>query len=47
MIPAHEAEAMLRRRPGTVAVSVPGAGHDVHLERPEAVLRVLRDFLAR
>ncbi|WP_165914278.1 hypothetical protein [Streptomyces sp. AcE210] len=27
---------MLRRHPGTTAVGLPGAGHDVHLERPPA-----------
>jgi pimeloyl-ACP methyl ester carboxylesterase len=28
-----------------VAVSIPGTGHDLHLERPEALLAVLSDFL--
>ncbi|MBR8642395.1 alpha/beta hydrolase [Streptomyces tuirus] len=45
IVPAHEAEAMLRQRPGTVALSVPEAGHDVHLERPEVLQRVFHDFL--
>ncbi|MFJ3623065.1 alpha/beta fold hydrolase [Streptomyces iakyrus] len=26
-------------------MSVPGAGHDVHLERPEVLRQVLREFL--
>jgi pimeloyl-ACP methyl ester carboxylesterase len=42
---AEEVAAMLRRRPSTVAVSIPGTGHDLHLERPEALLAVLSDFL--
>ncbi|MFF2148038.1 alpha/beta fold hydrolase [Kitasatospora sp. NPDC058190] len=45
IIPANETEAMLRRRPGTVAVSVSGAGHDVHLEHPEILRQMLQDFL--
>ncbi|MER7900489.1 alpha/beta hydrolase [Streptomyces sp. NPDC096046] len=45
IIPAHEAEAMLRQRPGTVALSVPEAGHDVHLEHPEVLQRVFQKFL--
>jgi pimeloyl-ACP methyl ester carboxylesterase len=47
IVPPHETEAMLQQRPQTVALSVPGAGHDVHLERPEALHQVLRDFLER
>ncbi|MGW6841271.1 alpha/beta fold hydrolase [Streptomyces sp. NPDC054958] len=47
IIPANETEAMLRRRPGTAAVSVPGAGHDVHLERPENLWQTLQEFLER
>ncbi|MFD8143658.1 alpha/beta fold hydrolase [Streptomyces sp. NPDC059708] len=45
IIPAPEAGEMLLRRPATVAVSVPGAGHDLHLERPEALCDVVSDFL--
>jgi pimeloyl-ACP methyl ester carboxylesterase len=40
-----EVAEMLRRRPSTVATSIPGTGHDLHLERPEALLVVLSDFL--
>jgi pimeloyl-ACP methyl ester carboxylesterase len=36
---------MFRRRPDLVAMSVPGAGHDVHLEHPEALRRAVQDFL--
>ncbi|MFE9802895.1 alpha/beta fold hydrolase [Streptomyces goshikiensis] len=45
IISACEAEAMLQRRPGAVAVSVPEAGHDVHLEHPEILQQVLQEFL--
>ncbi|SDL12987.1 alpha/beta fold hydrolase [Streptomyces indicus] len=41
----EDAEDMLARRPGTRAVSVLGAGHDVHLDRPEVLCRVLREFV--
>ncbi|MFJ2644370.1 alpha/beta fold hydrolase [Streptomyces sp. NPDC087511] len=46
-IPAQEAEDMLRRRPATMALSVPGTGHDLHLEQPEALHAALSDFLER
>ncbi|MCG7523736.1 alpha/beta hydrolase [Streptomyces sp. OfavH-34-F] len=46
IVPAGDIAEMFRRRPGTVAVSVPGAGHDVHLERPDVLRHVLRRFLA-
>lgn len=36
---------MLTRRPDTEAVSVPGAGHDVHLEQPGLVAALVADFL--
>ncbi|MFE3629022.1 alpha/beta fold hydrolase [Streptomyces goshikiensis] len=45
IIPAHETEAMLQRRPGTVAMSVPETGHDVHLEHPEILRQMLQEFL--
>ncbi|WP_107426850.1 alpha/beta fold hydrolase [Streptomyces sp. CB02460] len=44
-IPAEEVDEMLRRRPGTHAVSVPGTGHDLHLERPDALFGALSAFL--
>ncbi|MFJ3876960.1 alpha/beta fold hydrolase [Streptomyces sp. NPDC090077] len=45
IIPPEDADRMLRQRPETVAVSVPGTGHDVHLERPDTVRRLLAEFL--
>ncbi|MEU5161918.1 alpha/beta hydrolase [Streptomyces sp. NPDC020875] len=46
-VPPAEVDGMLRRRPGTVAVSVPGTGHDLHLERPDALFAVVAGFLDR
>lgn len=40
-----QAREMTRTRPGTVVVNVPGAGHDVHLEKPEMVRIAVMDFL--
>ncbi|MGW8883036.1 alpha/beta fold hydrolase [Streptomyces sp. NPDC055749] len=45
IISAGEIDEMLRLRPETVALSVPGTGHDVHLERPDVLRHVLRGFL--
>ncbi|MFC8789385.1 alpha/beta fold hydrolase [Streptomyces cinereoruber] len=45
IIPPEEIGEMLRRRPETVALSVPGTGHDVHLERPDVLGHVLREVL--
>ena len=39
------AEAMTRRARSADLVDIPGAGHDVHLERPEEWRRVLTEFL--
>jgi pimeloyl-ACP methyl ester carboxylesterase len=36
---------MLRQRPTTVAVSIPGTGHDLHLEQPGTFHAVLSAFL--
>ncbi|MYW11122.1 alpha/beta fold hydrolase [Streptomyces sp. SID2563] len=44
-VPAEEVDEMLRRRPETHAVSVPGTGHDLHLERPDALYGALSAFL--
>lgn len=44
-IPPQEVDGMLRRRPATVGVSVPGAGHDVHLEQPEILCDLISGFL--
>ncbi|MFB7937501.1 alpha/beta fold hydrolase [Streptomyces sp. NPDC056049] len=38
-------DAMARRQSGLRGVSLPGAGHDVHLERPEEVYGVVAAFL--
>ncbi|MFC4040654.1 alpha/beta fold hydrolase [Dactylosporangium siamense] len=43
--PAGEVERMVALRPGTAHVVVPDAGHDVHLDQPDAWLAVLREFL--
>ncbi|MER7758651.1 alpha/beta hydrolase [Streptomyces sp. NPDC097619] len=45
IIPREETERMLRLRPTTRAVSLPGTGHDLHLERPAELDRLLADFL--
>jgi pimeloyl-ACP methyl ester carboxylesterase len=44
-ISVEHAREMTRTRPGTVMVNVPGAGHDVHLEKPETVRTAITDFL--
>ncbi|MFB9370870.1 alpha/beta fold hydrolase [Kitasatospora albolonga] len=44
ILPPAEITGMLRRRPATTAVSVPGAGHDLHLEHPDLLARLLADF---
>ncbi|MBC9716388.1 alpha/beta hydrolase [Streptomyces sp. TRM66268-LWL] len=44
-VPAADVDAMLAARPRTWAASVPGAGHDLHLERPDALLGVVGPFL--
>lgn len=36
---------MLRQRPSTIAMSIPGTGHDLHLEQPEILHTALADFL--
>ncbi|GAA4618176.1 alpha/beta hydrolase [Actinoallomurus liliacearum] len=42
---ADAAREIARDRPNTTMVTVPGAGHDVHLERPEAVRAAVAEFL--
>ncbi|MGW2779536.1 alpha/beta fold hydrolase [Streptomyces olivaceoviridis] len=44
-IPAQEADEMLRQRPATTAMSIPGTSHDLHLEQPEILHTALADFL--
>ncbi|MFE0252510.1 alpha/beta fold hydrolase [Streptomyces sp. NPDC059010] len=46
IIPAQEADRMLGQRPATRSMSIPGTGHDLHLERPEVLYNALSDFLA-
>lgn len=41
------AREMVRARPGTTVVTVPGAGHDVHLEAPDLLRAAVTDFLRR
>ncbi|VEI92784.1 Uncharacterised protein [Nocardiopsis dassonvillei] len=36
---------MFRLRPDTTAVSIPGTGHDVHLERTDTLRRIIQEFL--
>ncbi|GHA74634.1 hypothetical protein GCM10010345_91350 [Streptomyces canarius] len=44
-VPAQEADEMLRQRPATMAMSIPGTGHDLHLEQPGILHTALSDFL--
>lgn len=44
-IPAREADEMLRQRPATLAMSIPGTGHDLHLEQPGILHATLAEFL--
>ncbi|WP_432090159.1 alpha/beta fold hydrolase [Streptomyces sp. NRRL F-5630] len=46
LAPASAVRAMLAARPEAWSLGVPGAGHDVHLERPDAVAGFLDAFLA-
>lgn len=45
IIGPEEAEEMHRRQPRAVTAVVPGAGHDVHLERPDALRHAMSGFL--
>ncbi|MEV0224926.1 alpha/beta hydrolase [Streptomyces sp. NPDC050704] len=44
-ISESDIDAMLEQRPETRAMSVPGTGHDLHLEQPEALHSMLLGFL--
>ncbi|MFJ1887051.1 alpha/beta fold hydrolase [Streptomyces sp. NPDC088137] len=44
-IPAQEIDEMLRQRPATMAMSIPGTGHDLHLEQPKILHAALSHFL--
>ncbi|MEU7703192.1 alpha/beta fold hydrolase [Streptomyces sp. NPDC039028] len=46
IIGGKEYAEMARRRPALRGTSLPGAGHDVHLERPGVLHRLIVDFLA-
>ena len=46
IIAASDVERMLGQRPDTRAASIPGTGHDVHLQRPDALHAAMADFLA-
>ncbi|MFC1403406.1 MULTISPECIES: alpha/beta fold hydrolase [Streptacidiphilus] len=46
-IPLDEVDGMLRRRPETTAVSIPGTRHDLHLQQPDVLLDRVSDFLSR
>ncbi|MEU9862037.1 alpha/beta hydrolase [Streptomyces sp. NPDC047971] len=45
IIAAEQFDGMVRGRPALWSASVPGSGHDVHLERPDALHRLLVDFI--
>lgn len=45
IIAPEECDSMLRQRPATVSMSVPGTGHDLHLERPAVLHEALERFL--
>jgi pimeloyl-ACP methyl ester carboxylesterase len=44
-VPDRQVESMCALRPDTEVATVAGTGHDVHLEAPEAWLRLLTRFL--
>jgi pimeloyl-ACP methyl ester carboxylesterase len=44
-ISPEETRQMTRTRPDAVIVTVPGAGHDVHLDEPETVRAAITGFL--
>lgn len=46
LLPGEAVDGMLRQRPTTLAMSVPGTGHDLHLERPDVLHGVIEGFMA-
>jgi len=46
-IPLDEVDGMLRRRPETTAVSIPGTKHDLHLQQPDVLLDRVSEFLGQ
>ncbi|APE22847.1 MULTISPECIES: alpha/beta fold hydrolase [Streptomyces] len=47
IISGAEYAEMVRLRPSLHGASLPGTGHDVHLERPDVLHRLIVDFLGR
>jgi pimeloyl-ACP methyl ester carboxylesterase len=47
IVPPVYAEEFVRRIPGARAETVDQAGHAPHLEQPDAVVRLVRDFLGK
>jgi pimeloyl-ACP methyl ester carboxylesterase len=45
IITPDESGRMLQQRPETAALSIPGTGHDLHLEQPDTLLEALGWFL--
>ncbi|MER6146084.1 alpha/beta hydrolase [Streptomyces sparsogenes] len=45
IIPPQEIKDMLHQRPETLAMSIPGAGHDIHLEQPNVLRQALQNFI--
>jgi pimeloyl-ACP methyl ester carboxylesterase len=46
-IPDEEVARMLELRPDVELVTIPGSGHDAHLDQPDAWQRLLGEFLDR
>ncbi|MFC8506245.1 alpha/beta fold hydrolase [Streptomyces sp. NPDC057411] len=46
IIASAEYDEMARRRPGLRGVCLPGAGHDLHLEHPDVLHRLIAAFVA-
>jgi proline iminopeptidase len=47
MYPPAAAQELVASLPSARHVHIPGAGHNIRREQPEAFLRAVRDFLAR
>ncbi len=45
-LPRPEAQSMVERLSGAELVEIPGAGHDLHLDRPAEWRRALEEFLS-
>lgn len=45
IITAPDVDRMLRQRPDTCAMSIPGTGHDLHLQQPDVLYTAIADFL--